>query len=78
MLPPIPEPNFLSAQPNSINEMEAMAECPVCLERRGHGRSTALPCGHVTCKGCVEILTDRSCPICRAEFDPKKVLDIYL
>jgi hypothetical protein len=54
-------------------------ECPVCfLDTRGTKRSSALPCGHVTCKACVDELRDQECPICRKPFNPKKVLDLFL
>lgn len=65
-----------------ITELEARPdelECPVCFnETRGHKRSSALPCGHVTCKSCVADLRDMRCPICREIFDAAKVLDLFL
>lgn len=65
-----------------ITQLEARPdemECPVCFnETRGHKRSSALPCGHVTCKTCVADLRDLRCPICREIFDAAKVLDLFL
>jgi tripartite motif-containing protein 13 len=60
----------------SVDELEALLECPICMERLNQPRS--LPCFHNFCKVClekyVEGLRDGKnietfpCPTCRSEF----------
>ena len=63
----------------SLDELESLLECPICMERINDPRS--LPCFHNFCKVClhkyVEGLRDGKniemfpCPTCRSEFSLK-------
>ena len=63
----------------SVDELEALLECPICMERIKEPRS--LPCFHNFCKTCldkyVKGLRDGKnietfpCPTCRSEFTLK-------
>ena len=63
----------------SVDELETLLECPICMERIKEPRS--LPCFHNFCKTCldkyVEGLRDGKnietfpCPTCRSEFTLK-------
>jgi len=74
-----------------LKEIEAF-ECPICYDAATNPL-LALPCGHDTCDGCFQQLTENSaqnnlqhgnegggaakCPQCRGPIDPKKVINYH-
>jgi SNF2 family DNA or RNA helicase len=53
--------------------------CPVCLDALIEGSASGLPCFHLVCSDCVQLLEQApdgpACPICRQPFEPSAVVD---
>lgn len=47
-----------------------MCECPVCFEPLEATIASRPPCGHEICLGCLLLLRERRCPLCRADLGP--------
>ena len=68
-----------SSRSVSVDELDALLECPICMERLTSPRS--LPCFHNFCKVCLEKYVEGlrngnnietfPCPTCRSEFTLK-------
>ncbi|CAG5077908.1 Oidioi.mRNA.OKI2018_I69.PAR.g8841.t1.cds [Oikopleura dioica] len=64
------------------SEVKSEAEdrkCKVCFEKYDddHPEAAIFPCGHKSCYNCLTSLTQKICPICRAEFTGDKILKLY-
>ena len=53
-----------------------MDECAICYENMDHNGIIKLNCGHMFHKLCVIKINNNKCPLCRAQFDIKKILNI--
>ena len=48
-------------------------DCAVCLEPYAVTEAAILPCLHSFCAGCIKQLNEKTCPLCRASFQPELV-----
>lgn len=56
------------------NQADASRRCPLCLESRK--QSTATPCGHLFCWGCITswCANKAECPLCREKFAMSRLI----
>ena len=55
--------------PKELNNKKNVSQesnlCPICLDKKNEIHVN--PCGHMFCFDCIKKLTNRKCPICRAD-----------
>ena len=75
---PVERTPDMDAQLAKMNAVQnANEDCAVCTEPNPVTRAAILPCQHSFCVGCIQEWTrsgHKTCPICRAPFDPLTVL----